>query len=56
MINVIEAPAAKPLLLPIAAIAHKLNLRESDYDSLGPWFAKLHLDLLCDPARPRAAV
>ncbi len=44
-------PATRPLL-PIAAIAHKLNLRETDYDQLGPWYAKLHLELLHDPARP----
>ena len=52
MISTLGTPAARPPLLPIAAIAHKLNLRETDYDSLGPWFAKLHLDLLRDPARP----
>jgi formate--tetrahydrofolate ligase len=47
-----EIPAARPLLLPITAIARKLGLREEDYDQLGPWYAKLHLDLLNDPARP----
>ncbi|HVT98173.1 MAG TPA: formate--tetrahydrofolate ligase, partial [Acidobacteriaceae bacterium] len=52
MTSTIEIPAAKPPLLPISAIAHKLGLRESDYDPLGPWFAKLHLDLLRDPSRP----
>ena len=52
MISTPGTPAAQPPLLPVAAIAHKLNLRETDYDSLGPWFAKLHLDLLRDPARP----
>ncbi len=50
--STLEVPAAKPPLLPISAIARKLNLRETDYDSLGPWFAKLHLDLLRDPTRP----
>jgi formate--tetrahydrofolate ligase len=50
--STLEVPAAKPPLLPISAIARKLNLRETDYASLGPWFAKLHLDLLSDPARP----
>jgi formate--tetrahydrofolate ligase len=39
-------------LLPISAIARKLGLRDDDYDQLGPWAAKLHLDLLHDPARP----
>ena len=52
MTYTLEVPAAKPPLLPITAIARKLNLREDDYDQLGPWFAKLHLDLLRDPARP----
>ena len=52
MTHTLEISAAKPPLLPITAIARKLNLRESDYDQLGPWFAKLHLDLLRDPARP----
>jgi formate--tetrahydrofolate ligase len=47
-----EVPAAKRSLLPISAIARKLGLREEDYDQLGPWYAKLHLDLLTDPARP----
>ncbi len=50
--HTLEIPAAKPPLLPITAIARKLNLREVDYDQLGPWFAKLHLDLLRDPVRP----
>jgi formate--tetrahydrofolate ligase len=50
--HTLEIPAAKPPLLPITAIARKLNLRDADYDQLGPWFAKLHLDLLRDPARP----
>ena len=52
MTSTIENPAAKPPLLPITAIARKLGLRETDYDPLGPWFAKLHLDLLRDRARP----
>ena len=52
MIDTLETHAAKSPLLPIGAIARKLALREADYDSLGPWFAKLHLDLLGDPARP----
>jgi formate--tetrahydrofolate ligase len=47
-----DAPAAKHPLLPIAAIARKLNLRDDEYDQLGPWFAKLHLNLLRDPTRP----
>jgi formate--tetrahydrofolate ligase len=46
-----EAPAHAPLL-PITAITHKLGLHDTDYDQLGPWYAKLHLDLLHDPARP----
>jgi len=50
--STLEVHTAKPPLLPIASIARKLNLDDSDYDSLGPWFAKLHLDLLRDPARP----
>jgi formate--tetrahydrofolate ligase len=50
--HTIQAPAAKAPLLPITAIAHKLGLRDADYDQLGPWYAKLHLDLLNDPARP----
>ncbi|MGA7351258.1 MAG: formate--tetrahydrofolate ligase, partial [Acidobacteriaceae bacterium] len=52
MIDAIETPAAKLPLLPIPAIARKLGLRDNDYDQLGPHFAKLHLDLLRDPARP----
>jgi len=39
-------------LLPIPAIARKLGLRDDDYDPLGPWAAKLHLDLLRGPSRP----
>ena len=52
MSHLSAAPKSHQPLLPIAEIARKLNLRESDYDQLGPWFAKLHLDLLQDPARP----
>ena len=52
MSDTIETPAAKLPLLPITAIARKLGLRDDDYDQLGPQFAKLHLDLLRDPARP----
>ena len=52
MTYTLEVSAAKPPLLPITGIAHKLGLRDSDYDQLGPWYAKLHLDLLHDPARP----
>jgi formate--tetrahydrofolate ligase len=52
VIDTIETPAAKLPLLPITAIARKLGLRDDDYDQLGPQFAKLHLDLLRDPARP----
>jgi formate--tetrahydrofolate ligase len=47
-----EVPAATPPLLSITAIARKLGLRDEDYDQLGPWYAKLHLDLLSDPTRP----
>ena len=39
-------------LLPIPDIARKLGLRESDYEPLAPWAAKLKLDILRDPARP----
>ena len=39
-------------LLPISAIARKLQLTESDYEPLAPWAAKLRLDLLTDPLRP----
>lgn len=46
-----EPPVARRLL-PIPAIAQKLGLSESDYEPLAPWAAKLHLDLLRDPARP----
>jgi formate--tetrahydrofolate ligase len=46
-----ETSAAKSPLLPITAIAHKLGLRDTDFDQLGPWYAKLHLDILHDPAR-----
>jgi len=39
-------------LLPIQAIARKLNLPETHYDPLGAYGAKVHLDLLTDPAFP----
>ena len=52
VIETVETSAAKLPLLPITAIARKLGLRDDDYDQLGPQFAKLHLDLLRDPARP----
>ena len=52
MTYAIETPKSKLTLLPITAIARKLSLREDDYDQLGPWAAKLHLDLLEDPLRP----
>ena len=52
MTYAIETPKSKLTLLPITAIARKLSLREDDYDQLGPWAAKLHLDLLDDPLRP----
>ncbi len=47
----IEIPGTKHLL-PITTIARKLGLGQDDYDQLGPAFAKLHLDLLHDPAHP----
>jgi formate--tetrahydrofolate ligase len=37
-------------LLPIAEVARKLSLSPTQYDSLGAYGAKLHLDLLTDPA------
>jgi len=40
-------------LLPIRTIAHKLNLPENLYETLGTYGAKLKLDLLTDPAFPR---
>ncbi|MGC1869689.1 MAG: formate--tetrahydrofolate ligase [Acidobacteriaceae bacterium] len=40
-------------LLPIRTIAHKLNLPENLYETLGSYGAKLKLDLLTDPAFPR---
>ena len=40
-------------LLPIRTIARKLNLPENLYETLGPFGAKLKLDLLTDPAFPR---
>ena len=43
---------ASTSLLPITAIARKLQLSESDYEPLAPWAAKLRLDLLTDPLRP----
>ncbi len=52
MTNATETLKSKLTLLPIAAIARKLGLREDDYDQLGPWAAKLHLDLLEDSLRP----
>ena len=52
MTHSVGPSATKRPLLPITAIAHKLNLRDDDYDQLGPWYAKLHLDLLHDPTRP----
>jgi formate--tetrahydrofolate ligase len=39
-------------LLPIPEVARKLNLRETDFEPLAPWAAKLKLHLLHDPARP----
>lgn len=43
---------ASHALLPIPEIARKLGLRESDFEPLAPWAAKLKLGLLRDPARP----
>jgi formate--tetrahydrofolate ligase len=40
-------------LLPIRAIAQKLNLPENLYETLGTYGAKLKLDLLTDSAFPR---
>ncbi|MGO8717897.1 MAG: formate--tetrahydrofolate ligase [Acidobacteriaceae bacterium] len=40
-------------LLPICAIARKLNLPDSHYETLGRYGAKLKLGLLTDPAFPR---
>ena len=40
-------------LLPIRTIAHKLNLPENLYETLGTYGAKLKLDLLTDPVFPR---
>ena len=48
----IETLESRHTLLPIPEIARKLGLRESDYEPLAPWAAKLKLDLLHDPARP----
>jgi formate--tetrahydrofolate ligase len=47
-----ETMEIKQTLRPIAEVARKLGLRESDYEPLAPWAAKLKLDLLHDPARP----
>jgi formate--tetrahydrofolate ligase len=47
-----ETMEIKQTLRPIADVARKLGLRESDYEPLAPWAAKLKLDLLRDPARP----
>jgi formate--tetrahydrofolate ligase len=44
---------AEPTLLPIAAIAKKLRLREEHYDPIGRYGAKVSLNLLNDPAFPR---
>lgn len=41
------------VLLPIHAIARKLNLPENLYETLGAYGAKLKLDLLTDQAFPR---
>jgi formate--tetrahydrofolate ligase len=46
-----ETPVAHRLL-PIPAIARKLGLADSDYEPVASWAAKLHLDILQDPARP----
>jgi formate--tetrahydrofolate ligase len=40
-------------LLPIRAIAEKLDLPESHYETLGAYGAKLKLDILTDPKFPR---
>jgi formate--tetrahydrofolate ligase len=40
-------------LLPIRAVAMKLGLTDSHYETLGAYGAKLKLDLLTDPAHPR---
>src|ERR1700691_2172762 len=47
-----ETMESTQTLRPIADVARKLGLRESDYEPLAPWAAKLKLDLLHDPARP----
>jgi formate--tetrahydrofolate ligase len=47
-----ETLEATHALLPIPEIARKLGLRDSDYEPLAPWAAKLKLDLLHDSARP----
>jgi len=40
-------------LLPIQTVAGKLNLLDTQYETLGTYGAKLKLDLLTDPAYPR---
>src|SRR5271155_2608433 len=40
-------------LLPIQTVAGKLNLLNTQYETIGAYGAKLHLDLLTDPAYPR---
>src|SRR5258708_12718142 len=40
-------------LLPIQAIARKLNLPEAYIEPIGAYGAKLKLDILSDPAFPR---
>jgi formate--tetrahydrofolate ligase len=39
-------------LLPIQEIARKLSLSPAQYEAIGPYGAKLNLDLLSDPAFP----
>ncbi|MGA8108453.1 MAG: formate--tetrahydrofolate ligase [Acidobacteriaceae bacterium] len=51
-VTTLAQPPVVRRLLPIPAIAHKLGLSDADYEPLAPWAAKLHLDLLHDPARP----
>ena len=51
-VTTLAEPPVAHRLLPIPAIAHKLGLSDADYEPLAPWAAKLHLDLLHDPARP----
>src|ERR1700760_2981682 len=40
-------------LLPIRTVAGKLNLLDTQYETIGPYGAKLSLDLLTDPAFSR---